>query len=119
MHSGVSLESEAALVFVGLSSSATFAKTRRMEGSGAPCAGLQAQFLNTGQINWANHPCAQWAKLITLLSSWGQREGLTEDKAPWVTLQRGVLQEDGAGFTDCSPIHFLFHLPGFLQFSWI
>lgn len=28
-----------------------------------PCAGLQAQFLNTGQTNWAHHPCAQWAKL--------------------------------------------------------
>ena len=96
MHSGVSLESEAALVFVGLLSSTTFAKTRRMDGSGAPCAGLQAQFLNTGQTNWASHPRAQWAKLITLLSSWGQREGLTEDKAPWVTLQRGVLQEEGA-----------------------
>ena len=118
MHSEVSLESEAALVFVGLSSSATFAQTRRMDGSGALSAGLQAQFLNTGQTNWASHPCAQWAKLITLLSSWGQREGLTEDKALWVTLQRGVLQEEGASFTDCSPIHFLFHLPGFLQF-WI
>ena len=34
-----------------------------MDGSGALCAGLQAQFLNKGQINWAHHPCAQWAKL--------------------------------------------------------
>lgn len=76
--------------------------------------GCRPNFLTQGRLTGPTTPVLSGQSWVALLSSWGQREGLTEDKAPWVTLQRGVLQEEGA-----SQFYWLQPHPLLLPSSWL